>query len=527
MKQTKILSKIELCNLFGLNVLRHIKDRDGRKQRPALACMIGLVVVFMAVYIGAISYVLIGAKAADVVPMFLTTMSSIFVLMLSIFKASGVIFRNKGYEIISSLPVTKEAVVMSRFVRLYVEGFLVTMLVMMPGLVIYAVLLHPAISYYIIGAVAVFVTPLFPVALATGIGALITGIASRMKYKGLVEAAISVLIVIGLFLWAASFQGQTTTLTQGNIRELVEPILAVVEKMYPLAVMVGDAMLYGNYMKLVLFVLISAIVFVGVVMTVAANFHGICRKLYSISAKHDYKLERLEKNAVWKALVKREAKRYFASGAYVTNTIIGPALAIVFCVGILFVDMDSMLAKLPIQLNVTGALPFIVAGIMIMMNPASSSVSMEGKEWWIVKSLPLTAQNILDGKILFSLCLVTPFYVVAEMILMMTQKISMVERIWFIIIPFLFLVFACVFGIAVNLKFPKLDWESEVSVVKQSASSMLGGLGGMIVAIIAAYAVLMVPVSYAHLIRAIICVLLIVVTVWLYGRNNRVDLRNI
>lgn len=525
MEQMKTLTKIELCNLYGWNVFRHTKDSTEKKKKVALSCMMGIIAVFVMFYVGAMSYALITLGAADVVPAYLIAMASIFILVFSIFKASGILFRNKGYDMISSLPVSDWAVVMSRFIRLYVENLVVAMLVILPGLLMYVVYMRSGIGSYIIGFISIFVTPLLPVALATGIGACITGISSRMKHKSLVEAGFSILLVIVALVWTSSFSGNAGEFTPEMMQELVDKVSVVLGKLYPLAILLGNGIVQENYLKLLLFTAVSAAAFAVVASIVSMNFHGICRNLYSTTAKHDYKLEKLQENSLLKALVLREAKRYFASSVYVTNTIIGPILGTVFCVAIVFVDMDSLLSGFPVSIYENGVLPFMVAGLFCTMNAAAVSVSMEGKEWWIVKSLPLTAKNILDSKIIFNICLLAPFYIVSEIILMVTQNVSMMERIWLISIPALVIVFSCVFGITVNLKFPKFDWESEVSVVKQSASSAIGGMGGLFVSLLSIIAVILVPVNYANIINLAICASLIVITYYMYHSNNRVDLK--
>lgn len=526
-EQIRILSKIELCNLYGWNVFRHTKDKSIKKKNIALAGTIGLVLVLIMFYMGAMSYGLVLLGAAEIVPAYLNVMASLFVLMFGVLKAGGVIFRNKGYDIISSLPLSDGAVVMSRFIRLYVEGLAVALLVMVPGLLVYGVLVRPGLWYYLLGVLGVLGTPLVPVAVAAGIGTLITGIASRMKHKALVEAGLGVLLVVGIFVVSSLFSDSAGEVSLEMMQNLVEMVSAALGKVYPLAILMGNGMVQGKVGSSLLFVLISAAVFVGVVWIVAVNFHGICRRLYSTSAKHEYQLEQLQKQSVTKAMVVREARRYFSSGVYVTNTIIGPVLGTVFCVALPFLDIESITGVLPIQISVNSVLPFVFAGIFCVMNTTSTSVSMEGKEWWIVKSLPLSVKHILDGKILFNLCLWAPFYMVSEAVVLLTQDLSVTEGIWMVLIPALFMVFSCVFGIAVNLKFPKLQWENEVEVVKQSVSAVIGGMGGFFVAIVSACAVLLVPVNYTNVVCLGICILLVVITVLLYHRNNSTDLKKI
>lgn len=526
-EQIRILAKIELCNLYGLNVFRHRKEESAKKKSIALAAVIGVLLLFLMFYMGGMSYGLILLGAADVVPAYLIVLSSVIIVVLSALKAGGIIFRNKGYDMISSLPLSNWAVVISRFIRLYVENFIITLLIMIPGLLVYAILLRPSIGYHMIAILSLFATPLIPVAIATGIGALITGIASRMKHKALAEAVISVVIVMGIFAGSASFSSSAEEFSLEKIQELMGTVSTVLGKVYPPAILLGNAIVQGDVFKYFLFAVISILSLAAVVAIVSMNFHGICRRLYSTTAKHDYKMESLQKNSVLKALVLREAKRYFASGVYVTNTIIGPIMGTIFCVALLFIDMDSILGALPISINLNRVIPFVMAGIFCLMNTTATSISMEGKEWWIAKSLPLTAKNIFDGKILFSLCLLAPFYLVSEIVLMIALKGSILEKIWCLLIPALIIVFISVFGITVNLKFPKMEWESEVEVVKQSASSLIGGMAGFLVAILCAIVVLLAPESYTNIVNVVIGMVLVLATVFLYHKNNKTDLRNL
>ena len=89
------------------------------------------------------------------------------------------------------------------------------------------------------------------------------------------------------------------------------------------------------------------------------------------------------------------------------------------------------------------------------------------------------------------------------------------------------ILFSCVYGITVNLHFPVLEWESEVRIVKQSASAMLGGMGGFILTLLCALAVGSAPSEYAVYWKAGICAAVLAVTAVLYRRNNRFDLTSL
>lgn len=527
MKQIKALAGIELCNLYGLNVLRHVKDPTERRKKLALNCIIALLFIFVMVYSGGLSYALISFGAGNAVPSYLLALSSILSLVVAVFKAGGVLFRKNSFDIISSLPLSDGAVVFSRFLRLYTESLITSALLMLPGLVVYAVMCAPNAMFYISALLGIIAAPLIPVAIATAIGALITGIASRMKHKSIAEAVLSILLILGVFALSSSASDMEGELTEEAVTQLVGSISGILGTIYPPAAMFGNAAVNSDILSGLMFVGISVAAFGAVALIVSLNFRGICRRLHSTSAKHSYKMQAQQQSSVLKALAQREAKRYFSSGVYVTNTIIGPILSVALCVALIFVDVNTLFPELPIELNINAALPFVFAAVLCMMNPSACSVSMEGKQWWIAKSLPLSAKSIINGKLLFSLCLLAPFYAVSEVIVMATQGFGIAERIWFILIPAITAVFSCVFGVFVNLKLPKLQWESEVEIVKQSAASMIGGLIGSLAIIVLALAAAVVPSEFSLLFNAAACIVLGACTLLMYLSCTKKDLRDI
>nr|MBQ8253116.1 hypothetical protein [Lachnospiraceae bacterium] len=498
MKQIKLLAGLELCNLFGLNVIRHTKDPEYKKKVKIFAVIMAVLLAMVLSYIVALCAGLAMLGAADVIPAYLIAISVFFVIFFDIFKVGGVIFRNKGYDIMTAFPVSDGAVVASRFLRLYAESLIATALITLPGLGVYAVTEHPPVLFWLLSVVVTVTIPLLPLSVAVFVGAIITGAAARMKNKAMAEAAFSLILVVGVLGFSTRLSGASDEFSLEMLKEISSLATSALEKIYPPAVIIGNAMVEGNAGACLLFAAVSLAAVVFVIWIVTMNFHAVCRRLYATAAKHDYTIGKMQVTSVRKALVCREARRYFASGPYVSNTIIGPALGAVAAVAMIFVDLEQAASQFPVAVNIPAAAPCLIAAVMSMMNAVCISVSMEGKEWWIVKSLPLTAKMILDGKVLFNLLLIAPFYAVAEISLFIAFKPSVTETVWMILVPFLLIVFSCLFGLMFNLLFPKLDWENETVAVKQSIASFLGGIGGVVVAIIFAFPLLLLPEAYYH-----------------------------
>ena len=527
MKQISNLVKLQLKNLYGINVIRHTTDKKVKKRKLALAVVYAVLAVMICFYMGAAAYGYIALGLAEMVPAYLVMISSLLILFFGIFKAGNVIFQRESYDILCSLPVSQTAIVVSRFVRMYVENLLLVCGIMLPGILVYGVMIRPGISFYLIGFIVTVFVPLIPITIATFLGALITAIASRMKHKNLVSVVLSLLLFGGIMLGTSQMKMIEDDFSVEMLQSLSDVVLTLIKSIYPPAIWMGNAMLEGNFVTCLLCVVGGVLVFLVAMAIISMNFHGICRGLYSTSAKHDYQMESLKKESVLSALYKREFKRYFSSSIYVTNTIIGPIMAVIFAAAVLGVGVDQIQQGLGIPLNIKGVIPFLLAGIFSIMTTTSTSISMEGKEWWIVKSLPVKTKDLLDSKILLNLSLFLPFYLVAEVLLTIALKPDLIELLWQLVVPVIMILFSCIFGITVNLKMPVFDWENEVVIVKQSASAMIGGLGGLVIILICMVPVLVAPAAYDNLLKAVICVAVVCVTGLLYKKNNAVNLQEL
>lgn len=525
--QSKLIAALELKNLFGLNILRHTKDKSVKNRALLLGIAWVMVILMVFFYVGGLAYGLITLGLGGVLPAYLVTIASLIILMFGMFKAGDMIFNRSGYEILSSLPLTQESIVIGRFVRMYVEDFLISLLALIPGGAVYAILVRPAWYIYLFWLVAAFLIPLLPLSLATLLGVVISGISSRMKNKSASQVILSLAIVLGVF-WFSSVMGTNAeSLTPEMLADLAETVAELIGRVYPPALWLGNAMYTGSVVSLALCAAVYLAVFMAVMLLAARNFHAICRRLSVTTAKHDYRMEQQTQSSALKSLWLREIKRYFASGIYVTNTIMGPILGTIMAAAYLIAGQESVNRLLGVELDLGKWLPFLVGGSFAMMPATAVSISMEGKNWWITKTLPLPTRTVLDAKLLMNLSLMLPFYIVSEVLMAIALKPGIVELVWMLVIPALIILFACVFGITANLLLPNFNWDNEVSVVKQSAAAVVGGFGGPIATVLFALAVGLLPAAHTNLMKLACALILHGATVLLYRKNNATDLRKL
>ena len=113
------------------------------------------------------------------------------------------------------------------------------------------------------------------------------------------------------------------------------------------------------------------------------------------------------------------------------------------------------------------------------------------------------------------------------MISIIALRLSGLEIIWMIVSPGVLILFSCVWGLFINLKVPVFNWENETSVVKQSVSALVGGIGGSLFGVAMIIGLVLVPVSLGWIIKIAYMVVLLVITAILYNLNNKVRLENL
>lgn len=527
MRQIKLLTALVLRNLYGINVFRHTKDAKAKHRYVAMMILWIFMISMALLYLGGLSYGMTKLGMADIVPAYLIVIASLFIFAFGIFKAGDIIFAKNGYEMLCSLPLSQSAIVVSRFLDMYVKDLILTVVVMLPGMVVYGYFISPGISFYLIGLIGIFLIPVLPLVVSVLIGTLIAAVSARMKHKSIAQAVLSIIFVVLVVLSTFQTEKLDAGVSEEMFKTLADTITDMLEKCYPPAVWLGSAMVTGKIQGLLWCVLLYLVSFAVMFFIVTKNFNKICRSLFVTSAKHNYHMETLKSKSIVRTLYEREFKRYFSSAIYVTNTIIGPIMATIMAGAILIAGVDTIQKAIPLPFDINGLIPFAFAAVFGMMTTTPTSISMEGKNFWLIKSLPVSTKMVLDSKILLNLSLMLPFYILSEILLILALKPGILELLWLLVIPAVLLLFACVIGITVNLHFYSFDWEREETVVKQSASAMLGGFAGMLVSVLCGGFIILCPAQISDLLKLIICLIILGITAVLYRNNNKVKLQQL
>lgn len=526
LRQIRLLSGLQLCNLFGLNELRHAKDKKTKLKYIGMTCLWLFVILVLVGYIAGFSVGIAMAGAGEVLPMLLYTLVSVVMLVFTFLKAGSVLFSMKTYEMLISMPFYKASIVVSRFINMYVTNLMLGVLVMIPGCVVYVIYEEPGVMFYVVGLIALVFLPLLPLTLASMGGALITALSSRMKHKSIGEAVLMTAFVVVIMFGSMIFGEEAETmdvLVFFNMAKLLEKAIAGI---YPPAAWFAGA-IEGDILSLILMILVPVIIFAVFAAATGKYFQRICASINAVNAKNNYKMESLSQSSIVKALCKKELKRYFSSGVYLTNTIVGYVMGLIMAAAMLVTGIDTVVGVLGIVAGsdfIIKFAPFVLALTFSMGATTSSAISMEGKNFWQILSLPVRSKDVYTAKILMNIIVAAPFWLVCGVIMCIAVKADVMTAVWMFLIPVVFVCFMAVVGLGINITFPVLNWDSEARVVKQSAAAGITPFAGMLSAIVAIAVIIVLKDLNTDIVIAVITAVFVAVTVLLYKLVCRKEL---
>ncbi|MDM5156981.1 permease [Bacillus sp. DX1.1] len=520
---TLALLKIRLITQLGLNTFKYEKDKKKKQNKILISVSLTLVAVMLMLYCGAAAYGLVELRITEVIPVYALVLSSVLTLVFTMFKANGELFAFKDYDFVMSLPIRVSTVIASRFLYLYVLNTVFSMIVMLPMGVVYCIYAKPSVSFYFMWFISLFTASLILTTIAAVFGACITAIASKFRNTNRVTTILSIMVIVISSFFMIKMRNTKYSLNDLNgIGAIVSEQLA---KVYPPANIFQKAIVDADMGAFIFFVGISVIWYYLFVKILSLKYKQINTGISTYHMRSNYKIDSMKKENVLIALYKKELTRFFGSSVYVINSGMGVVIAIAFSLAVVVVGPSKLISYPGIEMILPGVAPFAISAIISMTCTTCVSLSLEGKNVWIIKSLPLTPKVIYDSKILMNLSLSIPASIISAILMIIGLKPDVWTSILIVITPLTYSFFSAIWGIFINNRFAYYDWESETQVVKQSVGSFVGMFGGLIMAGIPGLLVGTATISNYRVFTFVVVVALSIITTLLYNNESRKSIR--
>lgn len=390
-----------------------------------------------------------------------------FALMVfgTVFTAKAQLFEAKDNELLLSLPVRPRDILASRMVSLLLWNLLFGVMVAVPALLAWTQAARlPALGFVsfilLLPALACFslaVTSLLAWALSL--------LGNRVRNKSL-AAIIGSVVFLGLY-FAVIFR------MNSYISQLAQNGAQIAAALSGAKVLVwlGRAMAGESALALVWSLLATLAPFGLVSWLLGRSFTRIVTTKRGLP-KVRYEEKTLRTASADTALLHRELRRLGASPTYLLNSGLGVLFLLAAAV-VLVIKRDVILDVLAQMPELASSLPVFLAlaigGMLGMTLFTPSSVSLEGKNLWILQSMPVSGAQVLRAKLRMADLLTLPAAVIASVCCVCVTELSPL----ILLDSVLFARFANALGLREGIVHAKLDWSNEAQAVKQSWAVIL------------------------------------------------------
>ena len=480
----KFISLIRACMSEGMNIFKISTKKKNTFTKVLLPIILALILMgAMCSYSEMIIEQLIPLNMAFVVLTLFILLTSIITLVEGIYKSGNLLFNCKDDNLLLSLPIRKSTVLFIRVFKFYIFELIYNSVFLLPSMIVYAIHIKPDITYYIVSIIGLLMFPIIPILISCLVGTFITYISSKFKGKNLVQTIITIVFLLGILYISYNSESLLTNMAQNaaNINDFITKLY------YPAGAYI-ELITSFNYLKLLEFILINIGLFIVSIILIGRVYFNINSSSKSIKVNKTNKYYKIRTSSPMKAMIKKEFGRFINSPVFVTNAGFGLVLYILGCIFIA-IKFDSVAETIinngiPITIDlIKSYMPVLLFGFMcftiFMTSITSSMISLEGKSFNILKSLPISPYNIIKAKILTAVLIMIPCIFVGDLIVFIKFRFDILSIVLLLIASVLLPLIAETIGIIINLKYPRMDAKNDTEVVKQSMSSSISVFLGM------------------------------------------------
>lgn len=401
--------------------------------------------------------------------------SAVFALVGTVFAAQSYLFDAADNDLLLSMPIKPSAVLLSRMLALYVLNFIYSTIIFLPIGMCYGIFFHFNVLTFICFLLSLFLIPMLVTAVVSILGYVLSLVSYKIPNKNLLAVIfgfgmIALLLVVGLNL------GSIISVLMENIDHVANQLKSTSRLFYwyGLASADRDSVPGAKYWGMLPLTAVCLVITYLSYLFVSMKFiKTVTRKV--VTKKKKYVEKPMKPTNLRLALIKKEVGYFFSIPAYVMNAGMSTIMSIMLGVGILM--RGDMIVELLPRLfpDASSNLIALAIGSSLALcctinDVTAPSISLEGKTLWLLKSTPIKPMDVFIAKAVLAPIVSLPGVIFTGIASALVLPLTPIDILFIIFIT----LFACLFsgflGICVNLKIPRFDWSSEITVIKQSLS---------------------------------------------------------
>lgn len=403
-------------------------------------------------------------------------LGALLALIFGLAKTSSVLFASRDFELLMALPLSAREIFLSKLLIVYGFSFTGFACAALPFSLVYAFLFPISAGFVPALIVALIFVPMLLATISGLVALLISWIARHFRSTNGAMLVFSVLAFAGYMALVFSFSF-TAGSSDAGMLGLLDSFNSALRSFFLTGYLASA--LEGSAISLVYLALCGLLPFALFALLCAKIYRKINVALREKKMKGNFAKEGIRHartKGVFSALFGRELRAFFSRYMYVLNCLSGLIMLLLFSGLLVFFGpkLLSEIAETPeftFDMNLLGLPIFAAIGLWCvgLAPTTTATISLEGKNLWILKTLPVSHNTIFRAKLYVQLVISLPFIAIAAVAYGLVLSPGIVDLVCLILLLLCADLFFAVFGLALNLRFPNVDWVNPNDVLKRSA----------------------------------------------------------
>lgn len=492
----KALLKVKLLSLLK-QTLQNKKTRQSRVKTMAMALLFVYVgIVFLGMFYLLFDTIIEPFHLLNLDWLYFAIMAIMIIMLCfigSVFLTEHELYEAKDNELLLAMPITSRDILLSRLFTILILDYVFELLIAAPAVIVYYRHMAADVLEILMLVIVLLTLPFLVMSLTMIMAWIVAMIMKKLRHKNIIVLMLWLLFFVLYFFGVSKIQSYILFLVE-NGTSIARAIEKGLFPVYHLAIAITD----NNVLSMLYYLLTVFVPFAVVLYLLTTNFIRLTTAKPK-QKKTKYHEQPLKQKKILNSLYVREMKHFFSNPMVILNGVIGTFMIIIASVALVIYQQDvKEFARQIVFLDnyfVAAACLFSI-GMGSLNTISASLISLEGKNLWILKSLPVQSQDVLLAKLLLHVSMCIPGHIIFGLAVAWAFHFGMIDLILVIVVPCLVTLFVALSGLLLNLWKPRFDWINETVCVKQSLPVFLTMLVAMGMVFVIGYGYIDLLVDY-------------------------------
>ena len=423
-------------------------------------------------------------------------------IIQTIFSSINILYFTKDSEYLLPLPLKPYQIILARTNVMLIAEYLIIFLIGFIPLVMYGILTGAGIVYYLTMILAVILVPILPVLLISMLVMFIMSFAKLTKNRNRFQLFATLLVLAVIIAISISTSGMKQDLTNEEMAQMVvqaNGMIELVKGYVPTVDYLMEALTTNSLFTAIVEVLktlgITIIGFI-VYMLIAQKiyFKGLVGNLFgggASSSNKEVNQKEYRNSKLYKSYVGKEFKNMARNPVFLMQCLIPAVLIPIIMVVVVYAGLNSdgmgleqitqIMQQMPtntffIACIILGVIQFFTMFIYISI----TAISRDGENAVFIKYIPVPLYKQYMYKIIPNIIMNIVTIIITLGIAQYLLNLPLITLIELFVVATIMGILQSIAMIIVDLKRPKLNWDSEYAVAKQNLNLVFPVLLSMV-----------------------------------------------